>query len=91
MQTRWLRKALRNLKQAYNYTCEQLTPEAASNLVIRIQSATEQLTNYPMMGRPGRVKGTRELVIPQSPYIIIYRVRTNVEILRVLHGSQQYP
>jgi toxin ParE1/3/4 len=92
MQINWLRKALRNLEQAYNYTCSQQTPEVANNLVLRIQSAAEQLSNYPMMGRPGRIQGTRELVITQSPYIVVYRVKTNsVEILRVFHGSRQYP
>jgi toxin ParE1/3/4 len=44
------------------------------------------------MGRPGRVSGTRELVIPGTPYIVPYRVRGGkLEILRILHATQRWP
>jgi toxin ParE1/3/4 len=47
---------------------------------------------YPLMGRLGRVEGTRELVIANTPYILIYRVKLeSVEILRVFHTSKRYP
>jgi plasmid stabilization system protein ParE len=44
------------------------------------------------MGRPGRIEGTRELVISRTPYIAAYRIGGDtVRILRVLHGAQQWP
>ncbi len=43
------------------------------------------------MGRPGRIEGTRELIISHTPYIVIYRVKEQVEILRILHTSKRYP
>jgi toxin ParE1/3/4 len=44
------------------------------------------------MGRPGRVTGTRELVVDGTPYILPYRVRNRVvQILRVLHGARRWP
>jgi toxin ParE1/3/4 len=43
------------------------------------------------MGRPGRVQGTRERVITGTPYLVVYRVRHEVEILRVLHGAMRWP
>jgi toxin ParE1/3/4 len=44
------------------------------------------------MGRPGRIDGTRELVINSTPYIAAYRIEgETVRILRVLHGAQQWP
>ncbi len=44
------------------------------------------------MGKSGRVEGTRELIISNSPYILIYRVKEeSVEILRILHTSKRYP
>ena len=50
------------------------------------------LTSYPKTGRPGRVKGTRELIIVRTPYIAAYRIKgKTVQILRVLHGAQQWP
>jgi plasmid stabilization system protein ParE len=42
--------------------------------------------------REGRVKGTGELVISRSPFIVVYRVKgKRIEILRILHGAQQWP
>ncbi len=88
---KWLRKALKNLEQAYDYVAEE-NVEAVVGLVFKIQAATEQLAEFPMMGRAGRIDGTRELVIANTPYIVIYRVKgKSVEILRVLHSSRKYP
>jgi len=43
------------------------------------------------MGRLGRVKGTRELVVSGTPYVICYRVEPDaVVILRLLHGAQKW-
>jgi toxin ParE1/3/4 len=90
MQIKWLRRALRNLEQAYSYILKE-NPEAAQKVILRIQLVTSQLDNYPLMGRLGRIEGTRELVISSTPYIVIYRVKEeSVEILRVLHTSKRY-
>ena len=45
------------------------------------------------MGRPGRVKGTRELVISSTPFVLVYRLKggQRIEVLRLLHGSQLWP
>ena len=44
------------------------------------------------MGRAGRVKGTRELVISKTPYIAVYRIIAEaIVVLRILHGAQQWP
>jgi toxin ParE1/3/4 len=91
MQVRWLRKALRNLEQAHAYIAED-DLEAAIRAVLKIQVAAEQLARFPLMGRVGRVEGTRELVIINTPYFVVYRLQENtVEILRVLHTSRRYP
>ncbi|MTJ10339.1 MULTISPECIES: type II toxin-antitoxin system RelE/ParE family toxin [unclassified Anabaena] len=91
MQVKWLRQALRNLEQAHNYVFQE-NPTSAQELIIKIQNAASQLQNYPFMGKSGRVEGTRELIISNSPYILIYRVKEeSVEILRVLHTSKRYP
>jgi len=50
------------------------------------------LSDHPNAGRPGRVHGTRELVITDTPFILPYRVvRNTVQILRVLHGARKWP
>jgi toxin ParE1/3/4 len=91
MKIKWLRQALRNLEQAHSYIFKD-DPEAARQLILRIQSVVNQLAEFPLMGRVGRVEGTRELVISNTSYLIIYRVtEESVEILRVLHTARKYP
>jgi toxin ParE1/3/4 len=91
MQVRWLKKALRNLEQVHQYISVN-NPEASVQTILKIQTAIKQLASFPNMGRLGRVEGTRELVIGNTPYIVVYRVKgTNLEILRILHSSKKYP
>ncbi|MFZ0807565.1 MAG: type II toxin-antitoxin system RelE/ParE family toxin [Candidatus Sulfotelmatobacter sp.] len=91
MRVKWLRKALANLDAEAEYiACDD--PAAADRVVTAISHAVENLKRYPAMGRPGRVVGTRELIIPNTPYIVPYRVRDGcVEILRVFHGARRWP
>ena len=91
MPIKWLRKALRNVEQAHDYIARD-NPAAAVHVVLKIQAAVAQLADSPLIGRPGRVEGTRELVIFHTPYIVIYRVRGKiVQIIRILHSSRKYP
>lgn len=56
-----------------------------------IRNQVTLLGEYPELGRIGRVKGTRELVITATPYIVAYRIKMDrIEILRVLHGSRKW-
>ncbi|MCF3640321.1 type II toxin-antitoxin system RelE/ParE family toxin [Rhizobium sp. TRM95111] len=67
-------------------------PAAAVTVDERIVAAVRRLREFPESGRPGRIAGTRELVITGTPYIAAYAVtETTVRILRVLHGAQQWP
>lgn len=69
-------------------------PAAALEVGLRLRAAVENLTLFPDAGRPGRIPGTRELVIADTPLVAIYRVdekREDVQILRILHARQKYP
>jgi len=67
-------------------------PAAAARMIERIRTAVERLAASPAIGRPGRVADTRELVIPGTPYIIPYRVKSDVvQIITVLHSAQRWP
>ncbi len=93
MEVKWLRKALKNLDHEAEYIAQD-DPVVARRIVQRIRQAVNQLTDHPAQGRPGRIHGTRELVVPKTRYIIPYRVRPSlnrVEILRVFHTSRQLP
>lgn len=91
MQVKWLRRALRNLEQEAAYIAQD-NARAAAALVVEADESTRLLARHPDMGRPGRVPGTRELVLQHFPYIIPYRVKEQrVEILRVFHMSRKWP
>lgn len=91
MRIRWLRKALRNLDEEATYITAD-DPDAARLVVRRVFEAVQQLTANPGAGRPGRVPGTRELVVRNTRYILPYRVRGDtIEILRVFHTSRRPP
>jgi toxin ParE1/3/4 len=88
---RWLDQAVEDLKAVRTYIARD-NPSAAADIAQRIRNAVKILGDYPAAGRAGRVPNTRELVVAGTPYILPYRVRAeSVEILRVLHGAQQWP
>jgi toxin ParE1/3/4 len=71
---------------------EKDSGESAEAVAERILSAVDLLAAHPEMGRPGRVLGTREVVIPNTPYIIPYRIRRErLELIAVFHGGQRWP
>lgn len=91
MRVRWLRKALTNLDEEAALIATE-DPAAARLVVRRVMAAVADLANQPGIGRPGRVPGTRELVVARTRYVIPYRVRGGVvEILRVFHTSRHLP
>ncbi|MBL8350168.1 MAG: type II toxin-antitoxin system RelE/ParE family toxin [Burkholderiaceae bacterium] len=91
MRVKWLRNALRNLDDEASFIASD-DPRAAQQVVERILTAVAKLEAQPGIGRPGRVPGTRELVVAKTRYIVPYRVRGEVvEILRVFHTSRRPP
>jgi toxin ParE1/3/4 len=91
VRVRWLRTALANLNAEAEYIARD-NPAAALRVVTAITTAVEQLANHPALGRAGRVPGTRELVVADTPYITPYRVHSGaLEILRVFHGARRWP
>ena len=91
MRVRWLRTALAKLEAEADYIGED-SPAAAGRVVQKIFRAANLLKKNPAMGRPGRVAGTRELVVAGTPYVLPYRVRADaVEILRVFHAARRWP
>jgi toxin ParE1/3/4 len=91
VRVRWLRRALANLDAEAEYIAED-DPAAAGRVVLNILRAVDLLKRNPALGRAGRVAGTRELVVPGTPYIVPYRVRGEaVEILRVFHAARKWP
>ena len=84
--------AIEDLNSLRAYIAQD-NPSAARAVILHIMQSIEQLLPYNrQMGRPGRVPGTRELVIPKTPFIVPYQLQRNViQILRVYHGARRWP
>ncbi|MFY9660380.1 MAG: type II toxin-antitoxin system RelE/ParE family toxin [Terriglobales bacterium] len=88
----WTEPAIRQIDQAYDYIAFSNSEEVAIRITTRIVSTIQQLASFPMSGRSGRVSGTRELVIPNTPFVVAYAIaRDRIVILAIYHGAQQWP
>ena len=91
MKIRWTRLAVDDLDQAREFISAD-KPGAARATIGRIRSAVRALETHPLIGRMGRVEGTRELVVSGTPFIVVYRIaRQRVEILGPIHGARRWP
>jgi toxin ParE1/3/4 len=91
MKVVWSRRAIRHLVSLREFIAKDSEQNAAL-VAERILSSMDVLRAHPEMGRPGRASGTRELVVPDTPFIIPYRVKENrLELIAVLHGRQKWP
>jgi toxin ParE1/3/4 len=88
---KWTRAASQDLESVERYISRD-NPDAAIDTVLEIIRRVEVLAGHPGMGRPGRVEGTRELVLGGLPYVVPYIHQGDaVIILRVLHGAMKWP
>lgn len=87
----WSRLSMKDRDAIFTYL-EELNPTAAAKMDERIAMAARRLVKFPQSGRPGRIAGTRELVVTGTPYLAAYVIIADrVRILRVLHGAQTWP
>ena len=88
----WTNRFLSELEAIGEYIAAH-NPRVAARVVNTIHSKTDRLLSAnPFIGRPGEIKGTRELVIPGTPYIVAYRVTDKqIEVLFVQHGAREWP
>jgi toxin ParE1/3/4 len=87
----WFKRAINDRDAQIDYIAQDNLLAAVSQ-GDRIEDQVDMLIDHPKMGRPGRKKDTRELVISRTPFIMVYRIKgQRIELLRLLHGSQQWP
>jgi len=88
LKVEWTHPALADLIEAQVYISQQ-NPQAAQEVAQKVWDASQQLAENPAIGREGHVEGTREWVVGQTPYLIVYRIKDEqLEVLRVWHGRQ---
>ena len=91
MKVRWTVPAAQQLEQAYYYVADA-NPGAAEEIAQRVIDITEMLGKHPGAGRGGRVAGTREFSVPETPFIVAYSVSDEIVwILAVYHGARTWP
>lgn len=91
MQVRWSPAAAEDLLRIIEYV-RQENPPAAQRIAKTIYESAGSLKSFPLKGRTGRVEGTRELPLPPLPFVVVYRVLTDiVEIADIIHGAQRWP
>ncbi len=87
----WSPRAIDHLAHLRAYIARD-NPKAANRIANALLGAVERLAELPNLGRPGRVPGTRELVVPGTPCIIAYRLRgDSLEVVAVFHARQRWP
>lgn len=87
----WTEQATGQLDQAHDYIALSNSEEVAVRITMQIVTSIQQLATYPMSGRSGRVPGTRELVISNTPFIAAYAIdQDRIVILAVYHGAQKW-
>ncbi len=85
----WTEQAVRQLEQARDYIALSNSEDVAAEVTLRIIAAVEQLLAFPLSGRPGRLPGTRELVIPNTPFLAASIVgEKETVILAIYHGAR---
>ena len=87
----WTSTAAADLEQIFDYLLEK-RPKLVTTTIQRILTSVSELRQFPRRGRPGRREGTRELVLTQLPYLVVYQiVDQRIRVLRVLHGARRWP
>lgn len=91
MRLRWTTPAADDLYRIVRHIRKD-NLDAAVDVAKTLYEGCGTLTKFPRRGRAGRIAGTRELVFPELPYIVVYQVRDEiVEIVRIYHGAQDWP
>jgi plasmid stabilization system protein ParE len=92
MTIHYTRNAVRHLESIAAYITER-NPQASVRIRQRIEGAISLLTEFPQMAREGALAGTRELIAPGLPYIVVHRLQSNgdIIILGIYHGAQLRP
>ena len=92
MRIRYTRRAIRHLAALRRFSTGRFGATTTAITLGRIRAAIDDLAHRPRRGRPGRISGSRELVVPGLPFIVAYRItETSIDILAIIHAAQRWP
>lgn len=90
MKIEWTKRAVKRLEKEIAFISKE-NPIAANKVSAIILMCVDKLEDMPNLGRPGRVQKTRELIILNLPYIVLYRIQNNtIQIIRLFHTSRKW-
>jgi len=91
MKIRFTRNAYSDIDAVYNFIAKD-NPVAAQRVLDRVESMIDHLIEHPNLGLEGRVNYTRELIVPDTPYIVAYELNQEfIDILAIIHSSRRWP
>jgi addiction module RelE/StbE family toxin len=91
MRIRWTPSAVADLQSIGDYL-KLHHPRYRDATLRKLYAAAQALRHWPNRGRIGAEDGTREILFPPLPYVLVYRVRHDtLEVLRIYHGAQNRP
>jgi toxin ParE1/3/4 len=91
VRTVWAPRAQRRLQEIVSFLAAE-QQAAAERVLEQLLEAARTLEEHPYLGRRGRLRGTRELSVARTPYLLIYRVRGEVlEVLTIFDGRRRWP
>lgn len=91
MEIRFTRNAYADVDAIYDYIAAD-NPAMAQKVLNKIENMIDYLADHPQLGRIGKVIGTRELIVPDTPYIIAYKIDQQViDILAIIHSKTRWP
>ena len=92
MKLKWTKQALSDIEGIDEFIKNESSVEVSKRIIKTIQTSVKTLKEFPHLGRAGRSPDTRELIIPNTTYIVPYRVRDQeLQILAVFHASRRWP
>jgi addiction module RelE/StbE family toxin len=92
MRIRYTKTALVDLRAVFVYLSREADEHIAETVLARLRSIVSSLIDFPDQGRSGRVAGTRELIIPKTSLIAVYRVeKGEVQIISLIHIARRWP
>ena len=88
----WTNQATQQLDQAHDYIALSSNWEMAARVTMQIVAGIQRLAAFPTSGRSGRVPGTRELAISNTPFVAAYAIEaTRIVVLAIYRGVQRWP
>jgi toxin ParE1/3/4 len=89
---KWQPQAVCDLAGIVTYITSQHSDAGPKTVQRIIHFITAQLDTAPLSGKAGRVVGTRELVVPRSPFVVVYRMHQEaIDILSIRHHARLWP